>query len=166
MGRALVVLFGLLAGVAGAAEPSARVGEALFTGARPLQNGGAPCGACHSPGGSALALQATLGPELSTGLATMDPAALDGLLETLPFPTMVPVYEGKPLTPEERGALVAYLIPAAAQGVPRDGWRFGASAAGLAVLFFLALGLAWRRRKAPSRARLLSRAHVVHGGSR
>ena len=48
----------------------------------------------------------------------------------------------------------------------RDGWRFGASAAGLAVLFFLALGLAWRRRKAPSRARLLSRAQAVHGGSR
>ncbi len=166
MGRALVVLIGLLAGVAGAAEPSAREGEALFTGARALRNGGAPCGACHAPGGASLALQATLGPELATGLATMDPAALDGLLEALPFPTMTPVYEGKPLTPEERADLAAYLIEAARQGAPRDAWRFEAAAAAVAVLLFLGLALAWRRRKAPSRARLLSRAHAVPGGSR
>ncbi len=166
MGRALVVLIGLLAGVAGAAEPSAREGEALFTGAIPFRNGGAPCDACHAPGGRSLALHATLGPELATGLATMDPVALDGLLEALPFPTMAPVYEGKPLTPGERADLGAYLLAAARQGPPRDAWRFEAVAVVVAALLFLGLALAWRRRKASTRSRLLSRAHAASGGSR
>ena len=103
-GRVVVVL--LLVGVAGAAEPSAQAGRNLFTGARPFQNGGAPCGACHGLGGEGVAFTASLGPELSSGLATMDPAALDGLLEALPFPSMMPVYEGRALTPAERADLV------------------------------------------------------------
>ena len=111
----LVVVWLLAAGVAGAAGPS-RGGRDLFTGARPFRNGGAPCGACHGLGGEGLAFTASLGPELSSGLATMDPASLDGLLEALPFPSMTPVYEGRPLTPAERADLVAYLIPAAGKG--------------------------------------------------
>ena len=142
------------------------VGRALFTGARPFQNGGAPCGACHGLGGEGLAFTASLGPELSSGLATMDPAALDGLLDALPFPSMTPVYEGRPLTPGERADLVAYLIPAAGKGPPLDAWHFEACGAFIAALLFLALALAWRRRKTPSRARLLARAAHFQGGSR
>ncbi len=166
MARRLVVLIGLMAGIAGAAEPPALAGQDLFTGARPFQNGGAPCGACHAPGGAGLAMQATLGPELATGLVTMDPASLDGLLETLPFPTMVPVYDGKPLTPGERAALAAFLLETARQGPPRDAWRFEAAAIVLASLLFLGLALAWRRRKGPTRARLLARVPQTSGGSR
>jgi hypothetical protein len=162
----LVVVWLLAAGVAGAAGPPAEAGRALFTGARPFQNGGAPCGACHALGGQGLALTASLGPELSSGLATMEPAALDGLLEALPFPSMVPVYEGHALTAEERAELVAFLLPAAAAGPPRDAWHFEALGAVVAALLFLGLALAWRRRKAPSRARLLVRAARLPGGSR
>jgi mono/diheme cytochrome c family protein len=162
----LVVVWLLAAGVAAAEGPSAAAGRALFTGARPLQNGGAPCGACHALGGEGLALTASLGPELSSGLATMEPEALDGLLETLPFPSMVPIYDGRALTPSERADLVAFLIPAARQGLPRDAWRFPAAGAAVAVLLFLGLALAWRRRKPPSRARLLARAARLQGGSR
>ena len=142
------------------------VGRDLFTGTRPFQNGGAPCGACHGLGGEGVAFTASLGPELSSGLATMDPESLDGLLEALPFPSMTPVYEGRALTPAERADLVAYLIPAAAKGPPRDAWHFEACGALVALLLFLALALAWRRRKAPSRARLLARAAHLQGGSR
>jgi len=157
----------LVAGTAGAAEPSASAGRALFIGSRAFQGGGAPCGACHGLGGEGGAFTASLGPELSSGLATMDPAALDGLLEALPFPSMVPVYEGRPLTPAERADLVAYLIPAAKQGPPRDTWRFEAYGALVALLLFLGLALAFRRRKAPSRGRLIDRAYPSHsGGSR
>lgn len=145
---------------------SATTGRDLFTGARPFQNGGAPCGACHGLGGEGVAFTASLGPELSTGLATMDPASLDGLLEALPFPSMTPIYEGRALTGEERADLVAYLIPAAGKGPPREAWRFEAFGAALAVLLFLGLALAWRRRKPPSRARLLARAARLQGGSR
>ncbi len=144
----------------------ASAGRALFTGVRPFSAGGAPCGACHGLGGEGVAFTASLGPELSTSLASMDPEALDGLLETLPFPTMTPIYDGHPLTVAERSDLVAFLIPAAGKGPPREGWHFEACGALVAVLLFAGLALAWRRRKAPSRDRLLSRAHAVSGGSR
>jgi mono/diheme cytochrome c family protein len=166
MGMGRLVLLSLLLGVAEASEPSASGGRALFIGSRAFQAGGAPCGACHALGGEGLAFTASLGPELSASLAAMEPESLDGLLEALPFPSMTPVYEGHSLTAEERADLVAYLIPAARRGPPRDAWHFEACGAFLAVLLFLGLALAWRRRKPPSRARLLARAAHPHGGSR
>lgn len=155
-----------VAGADGAAEPSAAAGRDLFIGSRPFQNGGAPCGACHGLGGEGLAFTATLGPELSSGLSGMDPAALDGLLEALPFPTMIPVYEGHALTPAERADLTAYLVQAVPKGPPRNAWHFELYGLIGALVLFLGLALAWRRRKPPSRARLLARAANLHGGSR
>lgn len=154
------------AGAAVAGEPSLAAGRDLFIGSRPFQNGGAPCGACHGLGGEGLAFTASLGPELSAGLSGMDPAALDGLLEALPFPTMMPAYEGRALTPAERADLTAYLIQAAKKGPPRNAWHFELYGLIGAVVLFLGLALAWRRRKPPSRARLLARAANLHGGSR
>ncbi len=175
MSASRFALLALVMGAASAAEPgappaaaagSAEAGRQLFVGARPFQNGGPPCGACHALGGQGLAFTASLGPELATTVAAMDPAALDGLLETLPFPTMVPVYDGRGLTPAERADLLAFLVPAAQRGPPRDAWRFEAWAAGVAVLFFLGLALNSRRRKGSTRARLLAGAARLEGGSR
>ncbi len=168
MRAALFILPSLfIAGVAGAVEPSVEAGRALFIGTRPFQAGGAPCGACHALGGAGVAFTASLGPELSTSLATMDPDALAGLLEALPFPTMAPIYDGRALTPSERADLVAFLIPAAKQGPPARTWHFEAWGSLVAVLLFVALALNSRRRKPRSRARLISRAYPSqHGGSR
>lgn len=147
-----------------AGDPAA--GRALFTGARPFQNGGAPCGACHALGGQGLAYTASLGPELSATLSAADAETLDALLEALPFPTMTPIYEGRPLTPEERVHLGAFLLPAAQAGPPRAAWHFELLGLAGAAALFAALALASRRRKAPSRARLLARAAHLQGGSR
>lgn len=142
-----------------AGDPSA--GRDLFTGARPFQGGAPPCGSCHGLGGQGLAASASLGPELSGSLAAMDPESLDGLLDALPFPTMVPVYDGRPLSPEERAHLTAFLLPAAQQGPPQGGWRFEALALLVAAALFLLVALAARGRKPPSRAGLLARARLV-----
>ena len=166
MPAARVAVLLLLAGTASAAEIDPEAGRSLFIGARSFQNGGAPCGACHALGGLGVAFTASLGPELSTTLAAMDPDALGGLLESLPFPTMTPVYDGRALTPSERADLVAFLIPAARKGLPHGAWRFEASGALVAAILFLGVALAWRRRKVPSRARLLARARPSPGGSR
>lgn len=155
----------LAASLARAGGPSAEVGRDLFSGARPLRNGGPPCGACHAMGGEGLAFTASLGPVLSAGLGGMDPEMLDGLLETLPFPTMTPLYDGRPLAPDERADLGAYLAGAALQGPPVGVWRFEALGAALAAGVFLGIAFASRRRKPSSRARLLARAHS-NGGSR
>ena len=163
----VVLLSLLIAGVAGASEPSAEAGRALFIGTRAFQAGGAPCGACHALGGEGVAFTASLGPELSTSLATMDPDALAGLLEALPFPTMAPVYDGRALTASERADLTAFLIPAAKQGPPARTWHFEAWGSLVALVLFVALALNSRRRKPRSRARLISRAYPSHhGGSR
>jgi hypothetical protein len=156
----------LLATADAATTGDQATGRALFIGARPFQNGGAPCGACHALGNQGLAFQATLGPELSAALAGMDPVALDGLLDALPFPTMVPVYEGHLLTTAERAHLVAFLVPATQQGPPRDGWHVEALGLLGAAGLFLLVAIAARGRKPPSRARLLARAHLVKGASR
>lgn len=170
-------LLALIVGVAGAAGPAAGAGEPpaagdpsagrdLFAGSRRFRNGGAPCGACHALGGEGLAFTASLGPELSASLAPMDAESLDGLLESLPFPTMTPIYDTRTLTPEERRDLAAYLLSAAKQGPPRETWRFELLGVLGAGVLFLGLALAGRRRKPPSRARLLARVPPTNGGSR
>ncbi len=181
MNKVWIALWALTSGIA-AAQPadeptapppaapalaagSAQAGRELFIGARPLRNGGAPCGACHGLGGQGLAFTASFGPELSSGLTGLDPEAIDGLIESLPFPSMTPVYEGRALTPEERADLVAFLVEAVKQGPPAAGWSFEALGLAGAAIAFLALAVAWGRRKAPSRARLLARAHHSPGGS-
>ena len=121
------------------------VGKALFTGERPFQNGGASCLACHSaaglttPGGR-------LGPDLTPIYKRYGEDGLASVLETLPFPSMKPIYENRPLTPEERAHLLAFFReiadeqPAGASGTPV---LFG----GLGALVLLGLAqLLWRRR--------------------
>ena len=152
----------LLLGAAG--DPA--TGRALFSGARPFQQAGPPCGACHALAGEGMAFTASLGPELASGLAGMDAEALDGLLETLPFPTMTPAYEGRALTPGERADLAAYLVPAALKGPPPASWSFEVLGLAGSALVFLAVALAARRRKPSSRERLLRRAVNPQGGSR
>jgi hypothetical protein len=79
---------------------------------------------------------------------------------------MMPVYEGRALTPAERADLTAYLVQAATKGPPRNAWHFELYGLIGALVLFLGLALAWRRRKPPSRARLLARSANLHGGSR
>lgn len=145
---------------------SAEAGRALFIGARRFAAGGAPCGACHALAGEGLAFTASLGPALAGAIGGMDADALDGLLQTLPFPTMAPIYDGHALTAAERADLAAYLVAAASRGAPQGRWRFEAWGLGGAALLFLGLVLASRRRKPPTRARLLARAAAQAGGSR
>lgn len=156
----------LLPALAGAvAPPPIAAGRALFAGTRRLDKGGAPCGACHALGGEGLAFTASLGPELSAALAGLDAEAVDGLLESLPFPTMAPIYDARPLTPAERGELAAFLAAAAQQGPPRRAWRFEAWGAAGAAVLLAGIFAASRRRRGSSRARLLHRVRL-EGGAR
>jgi hypothetical protein len=149
-----------LASAAHAAEPAgppdAARGRALFVGATALQKGGAACGACHAIGGQGSLLAASLGPDLTRSFEGLPPEAIDGLLQDLPFPTMVPVYAGRALTPGERADLAAFL--SGLSGTP------GPSGQGIAVIataiggvFLLVLASRARRRKAPTRPTLVAR---------
>jgi hypothetical protein len=138
----------------------AMVGRALFIGARAFRNGGSPCGACHAIGGESAPFAASLGPELSQTFAGLDADAVGGLLTDLPFPTMVPVYAGRPLMPEERTDLTAFLLQASGKPAP-DGARVVAWAAALVGAALAILAAVALRRPRSARAALLERARLA-----
>jgi mono/diheme cytochrome c family protein len=146
------VLWGLiLATPLAASAADARKGEALYVGSARMQNGGAPCLACHGVAGHGLARAASFGPDLSGAHASFGAEALDAALQEVPFPSMQPVYNGHALTAAERADVVAFLAQADGGAPPRLGARFAAAVAfTMAVLF---AGFVWIGRRGARRAR-------------
>ncbi len=135
-------------------------GRALFTGARAFTNGGEACIACHdtaalgAPGGG------LLGPDLTRVVARYGgETGLRAVLGTITFPSMVPVFRNRPLSPQEQADLTAFLQDSAGKNVPSRGLRhftlyilaFGALDVLLGVLFV------WNRRLPQRTRRSLSR---------
>jgi mono/diheme cytochrome c family protein len=97
-----------------AASPQmAAKGKALFTGQARLQNGGAPCMACHSAGSSTQMGGGNLGRDLTDLHTRLGAAGIQGVLSSIAFPVMREAYKDKALTPEEIGALTAYFAEVA-----------------------------------------------------
>jgi mono/diheme cytochrome c family protein len=90
------------------------MGRALFTGKEPFSKGGAPCVSCHDlryPGVNGGDLAAEL-----TGLyGKMGESGVRGVLKSLSFPVMKPIYADRPLSEAETTALVALFKEAAAR---------------------------------------------------
>jgi hypothetical protein len=167
---AAVAGIAIACGLAAAADPAGGPGDPsrgrdLFIGSTPFQNGGAPCGACHAIGGERAAFGAALGPELSSTFAGMTPVDMDPILEALPFPSMEPLYAGRPLDPAERADLAAFLARAAGVPPPGAGAFLAWSAAGAALLLAL-VALVSLRRRGSLREELRARALPTHGRSR
>lgn len=158
-------------GVAEAAHPAdmqpqaapagnARAGKDLFTGAKGFANGGTACIACHDtvalgvPGGG------LLGPDLTQSAQRYGgEAGLTGVLGTIAFPSMVPIYRDRPLAPQEQVDLAAFLAQTAGEDAPGRGPRH-------AVLYLLAFGamdvflvglFLWHRRLPRAGRRLSAR---------
>lgn len=86
---------------------NANLGLDLFTGARPLQNGGPACIACHSVAGTTSLGGGNLGPDLTQVFQRYGDAGLASALNSIPFPTMQGIFLNQPLTPEEQANLHA-----------------------------------------------------------
>jgi mono/diheme cytochrome c family protein len=151
-----------------AAEPApaalapgdADTGKSLFTGAERFEDGGPPCMSCHSIAGIGALGGGALGPDLTGAYAKYgDAQGLSSVLATLPFPTMVPVFDGRPLTAQEQADLVAFLAEAAE--ADRPGWAIGKllllSFGSAAALTAVAL-VAWRSRLVAVRRSLVKRS--------
>ncbi len=91
-------------------EGNVAAGDRLFLGRVGLENGGPACHACHSAGSHSNLGGPTLGPDL-TDLAERFGGVelLAAALANPPSATMEPVFEGKPLTDQERADLATYL---------------------------------------------------------
>jgi mono/diheme cytochrome c family protein len=88
------------------------IGRDLVMGVKPFENGGPPCMGCHSVmGEKAIASGGgPWGPDLTIAHQKFKEYGLSIFLETIPFPTMGPLYHPRPLTEEERGHVLAFLI--------------------------------------------------------
>ncbi|HSL92199.1 MAG TPA: cytochrome c [Candidatus Limnocylindrales bacterium] len=119
-------------------------GKALFTGATPLANGGAPCTACHGFRHSGVT-GGVLAVDLSARAEAVGEQGLRGMLKSLNFPIMRKTYAGKPLTEEEITALAVFAKDAVARKAPPSGTYF--PAAGVGVFACLIAGLTLYKRR-------------------
>lgn len=123
------------------------LGRRLFTGEQRLVAGGAACIGCHSAAGI-LGGGGAMGPDLTKTFSDYGAEGLDAALADLPFPTMKPLYAGRPLKPEER-AHIAEFLRMAGSAAPEDRWGTPslAAAAGFAAVLILLAGLGRGRLK-------------------
>ncbi len=142
-----------------AATASASQGRDLFAGRVRFANGGPACGACHAISTLRFPNGGLVGPDLSGAYDMLGPDGVDATLQTLFFPTMQPVYNARPLTPDEQAALKAFLQQAGGSSPAR---RDTLAIAGLALCgfaVFMALAwVTWRRRLRGVRAELVRAA--------
>ncbi len=130
-------------------------GRKLFSGQKPLANGGPACYSCHlykNAGGS-------LGFNLTTIKEKLAPVALQSAIENSSYKVMRAIYEKHPVTKEEALHLAEYLsYPEKVDGRPGLGIEtITALASALSAVFFVFLYVFNRGRKGSTRDKLLNK---------
>ncbi len=124
-------------------------GRDLFTGADRLSNGGTACIACHDSGALGVPGGGLLGPDLTDAVARYGgEAGTTAVLGNIPFPSMVPIYRDRPLTPQEQADLTAFMQQSAGKDTPSRGLRhFSLYILAFGTMdVFLLLLFVWHRR--------------------
>ena len=135
-------------------------GKRLFKGVDRFDAGGPSCLSCHSVAGVGSLGGGQLGPDLTGAFEKYGgEQGLRAALESVPFPTMAPIFSRKQLTAEERADIVAFLAvaPQAERPAQLAGKLLGFSAGVVAVIILAALGI-WRRRLTGVRRPLVNRS--------
>jgi cytochrome c2 len=132
-------------------------GEELFNGEQAFANGGAPCLSCHSIAGTGALGGGKLGPDLSDAWEKFGGAAgFAAVLTTLPFPTMVPIYQDNPLTKDEAADVAAYMETTSGEEPDSSAtWLFVALGVGVTVILLGLALLIWPRRRLVVRKELV-----------
>ncbi len=141
-------------------------GKALYVGTASFANGGAPCLACHGIGGAGLGMAAgaSYGPDLTDFYQNYGAEGVVAILETLPFPSMEPIYAGRPLTDKEQQDLTAFFAMTSEQEPVGVQSAFILQAGGAFVAFGALLYFAGRGRLRNVRRSLVGRARKSTGG--
>jgi mono/diheme cytochrome c family protein len=150
------------------------IGQKLFTGTIPLQNGGPACMSCHTVDVVGGLRGGTLGPNLTHVIDRYTEVGLKGVLPTLPYPTMQGIYQNKLLTEAEQAHLLALFKAANQAGVGSQAaavessqasatasfqlsstWKFVLLGVGGFLLLALLGQITWRDRLTGVRQRLV-----------
>jgi len=156
----------VLAVVSAWAQPGdALRGEQLFVGTISFSAGGAPCLGCHGIAGVGLAGGANYGPDLTNLHENYGADGIAGVLESLPFPSMEPIYATRQLTADEQLDLGAYFAAVSGSPVANDRLLLAEVATGILLLLAVIL-LFGRGRLHSVRRGLVARASNQKGGMR
>lgn len=133
-------------------------GELLFAGQIRFRNRGPACISCHSIGGISFPNGGTLGPDLTHTYATLGQPGAQAAIHTLYFGIMTPIYDQRPLTPDEQADLLAFLKQSQTTQQPQ--WiteTLILTAMILAGILLLITAILWRRRLRSVRWALVNR---------
>lgn len=157
--RVVVAILILLFSIELHAQASAARGAGLFEGTIPFRAGGPACGACHTAAGVSFPNGGTLGPDLTTAYARYGPDAMQTIIASLFFPTMMPVFQNRLLTPAEQADLLAFFAESSkAAGPPNVAPAIDIASIVVALILFALTALLWRRRTVGVRHALVARA--------
>lgn len=130
-------------------------GRDYFTGRRRFSGGAPPCVSCHHVTQSGLFGGGTLGPDLTPAVQKFTEAGLASLLESVPYPTMSPIFIQKPLTTEETAFVIGYLKAKGAQTSLPVGVNISLFIVLVFILLIFVAPMIWQNRLGPVRKRLL-----------
>ncbi|MGH9586428.1 MAG: hypothetical protein ACRD3F_05715 [Acidobacteriaceae bacterium] len=119
------------------------------------------CIACHSVSGLSFPNGGTLGPDLTQTYTKLGPAGTAAAMQTLYFPTMIPIYRDHQLVPQEQADMVAFFQGAPSQVKPPSSRITGIlilAAFVLGIIFVALTAFFWRKRILSVRQALVSRA--------
>jgi mono/diheme cytochrome c family protein len=136
-------------------------GESLFMGRTHFLNRGPACISCHSIAGLPFPNGGTLGPDLTQTYAKLSPVGTQAAMQTLYFPTMLPIYRDHQLVPQEQADMVAYFKATAAEAKPQERWTTEIlilAALALGIIFVALTAFFWRKRVLSVRRALVVRA--------
>lgn len=139
-------------------------GENLFIGAVPFQNGGPYCISCHNVSGFPFPGGGILGPDLTNAYSKFGAATMNSVLARLPFPTMTPLFDKRPLTPTEQRDLEAFFEKASARPLTSMTLKMILSVIGAFIVLMVLIWRIWHKRLLTVRKSLVEQ--MGRGGAR
>jgi mono/diheme cytochrome c family protein len=140
-------------------------GEKLFVGDVPFQNGGPPCMSCHNVSGIPFPGGGVLGPDLAAAYSKFGAATMNSVLASLPFPTMTPIFNQRPLTQPEQSDLEAFFENASTRPRTNMTLKIVLSVFGGFIVLMVLIWWTWHRRLLAVRKSLIQQATGKGGRS-
>lgn len=102
-----------------------------------------------------------MAPDLTETYTKLGPGGTAAAMQTLYFPTMIPIYRDHQLIPQEQADLVAFFQQTAAGAKRENPWTTQIlllAAFVLGIIFVAITGFVWRKRLRSVRRELVARA--------